>query len=647
MKERIEYLVKTLNEASDAYYNGEAEILTNAEWDALFDELTKLEKESGIILPESPTQKVSEDATAGKKVEHRYPALSLAKTKDINELKKWAGDKDTWLSWKLDGLTLVATYSAVSTTESVLFSLVTRGNGLVGTDVTHLAPYIQGLPTKIPYGHNLIVRGEALIFYDDFEEVNSEGIFANPRNMAAGSMTLQDTEEFSKRRIHLVSFTLVHTTEDINSFGDRMDLLDKLGFETVERVRCTPDTIEKAKDEFTEKVQNGYKYPVDGLVLVYDDTSYASSGSVTGHHATRAGLAFKWADESVTSTLKYIDWSCSTNSITPVAVFEPVEILGTTVQRASLHNISECRRLGIGGKGTELSIIKANMIIPQVIQVTSKEGEFEIPRKCPVCHHETKITKSDSGTETLICTNPECVAKNISKFTRFASRNAMNIDGFSEATIRTFINKGFISSFTDIYSLNNYRDQISHMDGFGKKSADNLIKAIEKSKVVDADKFLYALSIPLCGRDVAKRIMTAYTFDDFIKVLKENDDESFLSHIEGIGAEKSKAVSDWAKTHLELLERLAEILTINDIRKGEGKCTGYTFVITGDVHNFRNRDELKAYIEQNGGKVAGSVSKKTSYLINNDINSTSGKNKKAKELSVPIITEDDFINLFQ
>lgn len=371
MRNKMQTLINKLNEASNAYYNGEPEIMTNFEWDAAFDELKALEEETGIVLPDSPTNKVSEDTTEGNKVTHRFPALSLAKTKSVDDLKKWAGDKDIWLSWKLDGLTLVATYNAISKTEAVLTTLATRGNGVVGTDVTRLAPYITGLPTKIPFGHNMVVRGEALISYQDFDEVNKDNAFANPRNMASGSMTLLDTAEFANRRIHFVAFTLVNTTAEIISWGDRMNLLESLGFEVVERTACNATTIEDVVNEYTLKVNNNeYKYPVDGLVIAYDDTVYAEGGSVTGHHATRGGYAFKWADESVETELEYIEWSVSTNSITPVAVFKEVDILGSTVRRASLHNISEMKRL-LGNKpykGQKIWVIRANMVIPQIIK---------------------------------------------------------------------------------------------------------------------------------------------------------------------------------------------------------------------------------------------------------------------------------------
>ena len=652
MVNRMKELITKLNAASDAYYNGKPEIMTNFEWDAAFDELTKLENETGVILPDSPTNKVSEDTTEGNKVTHRFPALSLAKTKNVDDLKKWAGDKDIWLSWKLDGLTLVATYSAVSKTEAVLHTLATRGNGIVGTDVTRLAPYISGLPTKIPYGHNMVVRGEALISYQDFEEVNKDGAFANPRNMASGSMTLLDTEEFKNRRIHFVAFTLVNTTVDIPHWGDRMNLLESLGFEVVERTNCNADTLEEVVNDYTVKVNNNeYKYPVDGLVIAYDDTVYAEGGSVTGHHATRGGYAFKWADESMETELDHIEWSCSTNSITPIAVFNAIDLLGTTVKKASLHNISECRRLNMGGKGSRLEVIKANMIIPQVINVLETVGTFEIPSICPVCGYPTQVIVSDSGTETLVCTNDDCTAKNLSKMTRFVSKPAMDIDGLSEATLNTFVNAGFISNMVDIFKLDRYKDEIKEMDGFGIKSVDNLMKSLNRAKTVDADKFLFALNIPMCGRDVAKKLMNEYAFDEFFNLMITTTNEVELSTIDGMGTEKSKSIYKWFKNtaNVDMVKELISILTINDIKKtsnSSGKCSGYTFVVTGSVYKFKNRDELKAYIESEGGKVSGGVSTKTSFLINNDSTSTSGKNKKAKELGIPIITEDEFISRF-
>lgn len=657
MENRMQELINKLNAASDAYYNGKPEIMTNFEWDVAFDELTKLEAETGIILPNSPTNKVSEDTTAGNKVTHKFPALSLAKTKSVDDLKKWAGDKDIWLSWKLDGLTLVATYSAVSKTEAVLTTLATRGNGVIGTDVTRLAPYISGLPTKIPYGHNMVVRGEALISYQDFEEVNKDNAFANPRNMASGSLTLLDTEEFKNRRIHFVAFTLVHTTIDILHWGDRMNLLESLGFEVVERTNCNADTLEDVVNEYTRKVNNNeYKYPVDGLVIAYDDTVYAEGGSVTGHHATRGGYAFKWADESVETELEYIEWSGSTNSITPVAVFKEVEILGSTVRRASLHNISEMKRL-LGNnpyKGQKIWVIRANMIIPQIIKAEKNDEikeYFEIPSTCPVCGYPTQIVVSDSGTETLVCTNDNCTAKSLSMMKRFVSKAAMDIDGLSEATINTFVNAGFITTMPDIFRLDRFENEIKEMDGFGKKSVDNLIKALNKAKTVDADKFLFALNIPMCGRDVSKKLMNTYTFVDFIKLMETTTNDMELSSIDGMGTEKSKAIYKWFKNtvNMDMVKEFMSMLTIKDIKKetiSDGKCTGYTFVVTGNVYKFKNRDELKAYIEAEGGKVAGSVSAKTSFLINNDSTSTSGKNKKAKELGIPIITEDEFIAQF-
>ena len=656
MRNKIENIINKLNEASDAYYNGLPEIMTNYEWDALFDELKKLEDETGIILPNSPTQNVSEDNTPGQKIKHQFPALSLAKTKDVNDLIKWSNDMPVWMSWKEDGLTLVATYKKYGN-KAKLHTLVTRGNGETGTIVTQLAPYITGLPLEIEYPYNITVRGEAIISYEDFEIVNANnnGAYANPRNLASGSIALLNEKEFEKRRIHFIAFTLVYTDENINSWGDRMNLLEILGFEVVERVKCnTANDIKNALNDFTSRVENSeYKYPVDGLVITYDDIAYTASGTSTGHHSNRGGLAFKWADETVETSLKFIEWSCSTNTITPVAVFEPIDILGSTVQRASLHNVSEMKRM-LGNKPhkeQKLWVAKMNMIIPQIVQAEKNFDNnkilLDIPKYCPACGAPTIIDTSNSGTETLICTNENCSAKNLKKYTRFVARAAMDIDGLSAATLSTFMNKGWINSYKDIYLLPQHKDEIEKMDGFGKKSMHNLITALNASKTVTADRFLFALSIPQCGREVARTLMLQFTFDEFLDLLLSNDN-TILNNIEGFGPEKSLAIHTWINNNISVINDLRTIITIIDIKKevATGSCIGYTFVITGNVNQFKNRDELKAYIEDRGGKIAGGVSSKTSYLINNDITSTSGKNKKAKELGIEIITEEEFLKRF-
>lgn len=659
---RMQQLVNELNEASEAYYNGRAEQMTDYEWDAKFDELRQLEQETGTTLPDSPTQKVSEDSISGQKEEHEFAALSLAKTKQPTDLVKWAEERPIWISWKLDGLTLVVTYD-----DGKLTKVVTRGNGHIGTNITHLSKAISGIPQTIQQTGHTVIRGEAVISYDDFDRflIESGEDYANPRNLASGSLTLKDIDEVKTRHIQWIPFTLVYTEEDIVSWGDRMAWLDQQGFTTVERQFLeipSLTNVEACLAGFTEKVVSKQNpFPVDGLVVCYDDTTYAQTGSVTGHHATRAGLAFKWQDESAETVLKEIEWSCAASTISPVAIFEPVELEGTTVKRASLCNISECERLGIGGSGTQLSVIKANKIIPKVIAITQCVGTFSVPTECPVCHAPAKISVSEiSGTKTLHCTNPDCPAKQLRKFARFVSKEGMNIDGISEQTLSKFINLGWISEYADIYELRSHILDLSRMEGFGEKSASNIMRSIDKSREVQAHRLLYALNIPLCGIDVCKRLLSTYTLDDLVnEAIKQSYDlfasqaepQDVFAHINGIGPEKSAQFVRWFRDehNLARYRRLLTKLTVTnpDIAPSGDKCAGLTFVITGDVHHYKNRNELKAYIESQGGKVASAVSGSTSYLINNDVTSTSGKNKKAKELGIPIISEDEFIEKYQ
>ena len=665
---RMQQLVNELNQASEAYYNGRAEQMTDYEWDAKFDELRRLEQETGTTLPDSPTQKVSEDSISGQKEEHEFAALSLAKTKQSADLVKWAEERPIWISWKLDGLTLVVTYD-----DGKLTKVVTRGNGHIGTNITHLVKAISGIPQTIQHAGHTVIRGEAVISYDDFDRflIESGEDYANPRNLASGSLTLKDVDEVKARHIQWIPFTLVYTEEDIVSWGDRMAWLDQQGFKTVERQLVEDPsltTVEACLAGFTQKVVSKQNpFPVDGLVVCYDDTAYAQTGSVTGHHATRAGLAFKWQDESAATVLKDIEWSCAASTISPVAIFEPVELEGTTVKRASLCNISECERLGIGGPGTQLSVIKANKIIPKVIAVTQSAGSFIVPDQCPICHAPTEIVVSEaSGTKTLHCTNLDCPAKQLRKFARFVSKEGMNIDGISEQTLSKFINLGWVSEYADIYELRSHILDLSRMEGFGEKSASNIMRSIDKSREVQAHRLLYALNIPLCGLDVCKRLLSAYTLDDLVTMAvsgstadspqldlfaPQTEPQDVFAHIDGIGPEKSAQFVRWFRDERNLARyrRLIEKLTITtpDVSPSGDRCQGLTFVITGDVHHYKNRNELKAYIESQGGKVASAVSGSTSYLINNDVTSTSGKNKKAKELGIPIISEEEFITKYQ
>ena len=649
---QMKSLVERLNQASDSYYNGKGELMTDYEWDALFDQLKRLEEETGEILPDSPTNRVSEDSIVGKKEEHEFAALSLAKTKQVSDLVKWAEDRPIWISWKLDGLTLVVTYDGGKLTK-----IVTRGNGHIGTNITHLAPAISGIPGTISEKGHLVVRGEAVISYTDFEQfiIESEGDYANPRNLASGSLTLKDIEEVKQRHIQWIPFTLVYTERELTSWGERMQMLKDLGMNPVERERIdhpTTENIQLEIDKFTEKVTSKKNpFPVDGLVICYDDTAYAATGSVTGHHATRAGFAFKWQDEHADTVLDHIEWSCAASTITPVAVFKPVELEGTTVQRASLCNVSECERLGIGDKGTRLQVIKANKIIPKVINITEVVGSFVIPNECPVCHAPAVVRESESGTKTLHCTNAACPAKQLKKFARFVSKEGINIDGISEQTVWKFINHGFIREYADFYKLKNYAFEISCFEGFGKKSVSNLLESVEKSRHTDGRHLLYALNIPLCGGDVAKKLLSRYKVKELIETARLSMFDDEFASIDGIGPEKSAKFIAWFKddVHFQHVQHLLSELIIEEQEPIEtgNKCQGLTFVVTGDVHHYKNRNELKAYIESQGGKVTGSVSKSTNFLINNDAASQSSKNKKAHELNIPIITEDEFIEKFQ
>ncbi len=648
-KMRCEELVKRLNEASEAYYNGREEIMSNYEWDAMFDELVSLEEMTGYILPESPTQNTGMEENGGEREAHEFPALSLAKTKQISELQKWAEDKSIWLSWKLDGLTLVLTYD-----NGKLTKILTRGNGTTGTNITYLKNSIKGFPLKIKYQGHLVVRGEATISYTDFELINDtieddDEKYANPRNLASGTLSLDDPEKVKERRVHFHAFTLVYLEEDIVSWGDRMDFLAKEGFAVIDREAFDAQSLPEGIDRWTRKVENGeMDIPVDGLVICYDDTQYASSGSVTGHHATRAGYAFKWQDVSAQSELLYVEWSCAASTISPVAVFKPVSLEGTTVSRASLCNISEMERLGIGKQCT-LEVIKANKIIPKCISVKNAEGTFEVPSNCPVCGAKTQIHISPkSQTKTLHCTNPDCTAKHVKKFTRFVSKSGMDIDGLSIQTMLKFMNEGFIKEFADIYHLSEHAEVIKQMEGFGEKSCTNMMRAIEKSRQVKPVNFIYALCIPMIGIDAGKKIIAKDGFEGFLSRLEQGIG---FEDIDGIGPEKSGSAMEWYKDdkNQSSLKALLKEVTIEkaDIQSdASGKCAGLTFVITGEVHYYKNRDEFKAYVEGAGGKVTGSVTSKTNYLVNNDAESGSSKNRKAKELGIPIITEEEFLKQF-
>lgn len=647
--EKIDSLVRQLNEASAVYYNGQDEIMSNYEWDALFEELEQLEQKTGYIRPDSPTQVTGYEKSSGEKEEHEFPALSLAKTKSIEELKEWAGEQDIWLSWKLDGLTLVLTYD-----KGKLTKIMTRGNGTIGTNITFLKEAIVGIPLKIKDKGHLVVRGEAAISYTDFAQINDmiedeDEKYANPRNLASGTLNLDDPLLVKERRVHFYAFTLVYMENELTSWGARMDYLEKLGFVVVDREKGTANTIADMVERWTFRVEQGeMDLPVDGLVICYDDTIYASEGTVTGHHANRAGYAFKWPDQAVDTKLSYVEWSCAVSTISPVAVFEPVQIEGTTVSRASLCNLSEIERLGVG-KDCTLSVIKANKIIPKCVAVKDAVGELEIPMNCPVCGAPTEIRISEhSKTKTLHCTNADCSAKNGKKFTRFVSKNAMDIEGLSIQTLLKFMNCGYLREFADVYHLSEHFDEIKNMEGFGEKSCENMAASIEKSRKVHPVNFIYALCIPMIGIDAAKKIVRSIGFDGFMERMKL---QQGFADVDGIGEERSNSILRWyaSENNRQTLEHLlceVEMETVAFAQKEEGRCQGLTFVITGDVNHYKNRDEFKAYVESQGGKVTGSVSKKTNYLVNNDIESASSKNRKANELGIPIISEEQFLEMF-
>ena len=652
-KERILELISLLNRASEAYYGGNDEIMSNFEWDSYFDELTELERLTGIVYPNSPTQKVSSESSENidtdiqDRVVHEYPALSLAKTKSVNELQDWAMNKEIWVSYKLDGLTLVITYD-----NGLLTTIVTRGNGVAGSNITFLKDAIKGFPTQIKYKGHLVVRGEATISYTDFDNINAlveeEDRYANPRNLASGTLALDDPQKVKERHVNFSAFTLVHIDDDIPSWGERMEFLEKEGFVIVEHERGYAKDIPSLIEKFTHKVENGkMDIPVDGLVICYEDNDYAKGGSITGHHATRAGLAFKWADVSALTKLKYVEWSCAASTISPVAVFEPVQLEGTTVSRASLCNISEMERLHIGDD-CMVEVIKANKIIPKVVSVKESSGIFEVPSVCPVCGRKTQIRiSSNSGTKTLHCMNKDCFAKKGQKFARFVSKSGMDIDGLSIQTMLKFINMGILKNYSDIFHLNAHSGEIMGEEGFGEKSMQNILMAVEKSRKVKAVNFIFALCIPMIGLDAAKKIVGTLGFDSFVERLRTNIG---FEDIDGIGQEKSNSILTWYEdeSNANELDALLKEVDIEDgeAKSNDGSLQGITFVITGDVHRFKNRDEFKSFVESNGGKVAGSVSNKTAYLVNNDTESMSSKNKKAKELGIPIISEDEFIDKF-
>lgn len=640
--ERMKELIEILTKASRAYYQEDREIMSDFEYDKLYDELTALEKETGVVLSNSPTQKVGHQVLSSlKKVRHESPMLSLDKTKEVTALESFLGNNKGILSYKMDGLTVVLTYK-----NGELSQAVTRGNGEIGEDITHNAKFFKNIPLKISFKGELVIRGEAVISFIDFNNINEklepEDQYKNPRNLCSGTVRQLNSEISASRNVNFIAFALVKA--EGQAFGDdkenRFKWLESLGFECVERQNVTSENIAQKVKAFEEKIPSN-RFATDGLVLTFSSIAYSQSLGTTAKFP-RDSIAFKWADELAETTLINVDWNTSrTGLINPIAVFEPVELEGTTVERASLHNLSIIENLQLG-LGDKITVYKANMIIPQVAEDLTKSNNLEIPAVCPVCGEETEIIALRDG-KALKCPNPNCKAQRISSLEHFVSRDALNIEGLSEATIEKFIEKGFIDNYTDIFKLEKYKTEIVSMDGFGEKSYNNLISAIDKSKSVALPNFIYALGINNVGLSNAK--LLCKKCNNSLDEIRKADFYTLIS-IDGFGDVIADSIVKYF-SHQKNNDLINDVLnylqfTATEDSQTELKLENVTFVVTGDVHIYKNRKELQGVIEKLGGKVTGSVSAKTNYLINNDVNSSSSKNKKAKELGIPIISEEDF-----
>lgn len=643
--ERMKELVSLLNKASRAYYQEAQEIMSNYEYDRLYDELKDLEDELGITLSNSPTVNVGYEVVSElPKERHESPMLSLDKTKEVEELKDFVGDQKVLMSWKMDGLTVVLTYR-----DGKLYKAVTRGNGEVGEVITNNAKVFKNVPVQIAYQGELILRGEAVIGYKDFEKINQEiedvdARYKNPRNLCSGSVRQLNNQITAKRNVMFYAFTLVQAdgVDFQNSRACQMEWLKSQGFTTVEYYMVTRDTVEDEVAKFSSKISEN-DFPSDGLVLTYDDIAYGRSLGRTAKFP-RDSFAFKWQDEIRETVLREIEWSPSrTGLINPVAIFDPVELEGTTVSRASVHNISIMEELELG-IGDRIEVYKANMIIPQIAENLTRSGVKDIPCKCPVCQGETKIRQVGNA-KALYCMNPECQAKHVKSFALFVSRDALNIEGLSEATLEKFISRGYIHTFADIFHLDQYKEEIQKMEGFGEKSYKKLTESIEKARMTTLPRVIYSLGIAGIGLANAKVICRELKYD-VESLLKVSEEE--LNEIQGVGEILAKAFVGYfadAK-HVENFRRLLNELTIPEETVTKQQIfEGVNFVITGSVKHFANRGEVKELIESLGGKVTGSVTSKTNYLINNDVTSTSSKNKKANELGIPIISEETFLEL--
>lgn len=645
-KKHMQDLVQQLNEAAAVYYQGKDEIMSNYDYDRLYDELAALEKETGIILAGSPTRRVGYEVLSElPKETHAAPMLSLDKTKSVDALASWLEGQTGLLSWKMDGLTIVITYE-----NGTLQKAVTRGNGQVGEVITNNARTFTNIPLSVPYQGQMILRGEAVISYSEFRKINEtlpeEEQYKNPRNLCSGSVRQLNNEITAKRNVSFFAFALVQAegVDFHNSQEEKFLFLREQGFDVVEYQRVTSETLPAAIRSFADKIPQN-DFPSDGLVLLMDDITYGERLGMTAKFPRNA-MAFKWADETADTTLLEIEWSASrTGLINPVAIFEPVELEGTTVSRASVHNISIVHQLELG-IGDTIQVYKANMIIPQIADNLTRSGKLTIPDICPVCGHPAVI-HHENDAEVLFCENPECLAKKIKSLTLFVSRDAMNIDGLSEATIEKFLSKGMLHELADLYHLSDYRETIIEMDGFGERSYEKLITALENSRQTTLAKFIYSLGISNIGLSNAKMICNALGND--LEHIRHATVEE-LTAIDGVGDVIARSFADYfaSPEHNKTVDDLLQEITLETVQTDSQAqdLSGLVFVITGSLEHFENRSALKETIENAGGKVTGSVTKKTSYLINNNIASTSSKNKKAKELGVPIITEEQAMEQF-
>ncbi len=646
--ERIKELVEQLNKAAKVYYQGQDEIMSNYEYDKYYDELVELEKKTGIVMSSSPTVNVGyETLSELPKEAHISPMLSLGKTKEVEELVSWIGEEEGLLSMKLDGLSVIITYE-----NGVLTKALTRGNGEIGEVITNNARTFMNLPARISFTGRLVIRGEALIRYSDFEELNRQTAeigekYKNPRNLCSGSVRQLNNEITAKRRIHFFVYHIIQTDyeENFKKKSEELEWLSSLGFDFVPYKKVTKETVADCVSDFSEKVAKS-DLPSDGLVLTYNDIAYSATLGRTAKYP-RDSIAFKWQDELADTTLKEIEWSASrTGLINPVAVFEPVELEGTTVSRASVHNVSILKELKLG-IGDEISVYKANMIIPQIYENKTKSNQCVIPEHCPVCGEETELL-NENGTIVLTCPNPDCYAKKIKHLSHFVSRDAMNIDGLSDSTLEKFINMNLLHSVTDLYRLEKHREELIEVEGFGEKSFANLMEALEQSKHTPLANVLFSLGIKGVGLSTAKLIVRQFpmALPKYAELTIED-----LVTIDGIGEVLAHSFVEFFqnKENYAVVCRLAEILEtpLPEKQMAEESLSGKTFVITGSLNHFANRKECKEVIESLGGKVAGSVSSRTTYLVNNDIQSMSSKNKKAKELGIPIITEDELLSILQ